>query len=791
MSYYGGNSVVFTNQVGISIIHSIAPLSATTGETVTITGANFTDASAVTFGGVAAASFTVESSTTIKAVVALGASGNVSVTTPLGNATIAGFTFIPGPLITSFSPTSAGPGTLITITGSNFTGVTNVLFGDNPAYHINVVSPTTIIATVDNGFSGDVKVTTNIGTTTASGFTFIMPSAPVINAVSPLSGVVGSTVTITGANFNSDPLKNIVRIGGVVATVTAATAGNISFTVPAGTAMEQITVTNTQNNLTGYSGKTFTTIIGTGIAAFTPNSFDPKKSIAFNSGLTQWPIFRGDFDDDGKQDFIYGTDLYRNNSVSGNLSFIKQTGISFGTSSNSMFVADLDGDGKLDVTRDRLSFRNTSAAGIITFASPLMMGVIPGAIADLDADGRPDLIGRDTDGFVVLRNSSVAGAISFSPFPAMKIPYRFPGGSGADYVRLFDLDGDGKLDIIVPHSNNSDVRIFRNTSENNILSFATPVIITLMPSMNIMFERFYPGSNGDMVLSSSIDGPIIYLYRNNSTPGNFSFGTRTDLAVHGISDYTCNAGDMDGDGKIDIVSANGYTSRAFSLLKNVTTSGTLTFQTKVDYGAGSSGFSRSAIVCDLDLDGLPDVTTAFLNEFAIYRNAIPVIHSFTPEVGGPGTSVTITGSGFAAVTEVRFGTTPAASFVVNSPNSITAVVANGASGDIQVTTAAGVVNKGNFQYNAPTPVIDIDNEVFTSVRPVPNPAKTFIEIRHPAVLKPATITLYDVAGRQVLVKAIPANTKKSFLDISQLPGGIYKINWLSGVERLSGTLVIQ
>jgi hypothetical protein len=74
-------------------VSSFSPTSASKGATITITGTNFTGATAVSFGGTAAISFTVVSSTSITAVVAGGSSGNVSVTTPGGTASLAGFTY--------------------------------------------------------------------------------------------------------------------------------------------------------------------------------------------------------------------------------------------------------------------------------------------------------------------------------------------------------------------------------------------------------------------------------------------------------------------------------------------------------------------------------------------------------------------------------------------------------------------------------------------------------------------------------------------------------------------------
>jgi M6 family metalloprotease-like protein len=75
-------------------IASFSPLSATTGAVVTITGTNFTGATAITFGGTAATAFTVVSASSITASVGTGTSGDIKVTTASGTATLAGFTFI-------------------------------------------------------------------------------------------------------------------------------------------------------------------------------------------------------------------------------------------------------------------------------------------------------------------------------------------------------------------------------------------------------------------------------------------------------------------------------------------------------------------------------------------------------------------------------------------------------------------------------------------------------------------------------------------------------------------------
>jgi hypothetical protein len=91
----------------------------------------------------------------------------------VGSATLAGFSFIAAPAITSFTPLTGGAGTTITITGTNLNGATAVSFGGTAAASFVVNSNTSITATVASGTSGDVVVTTPAGSATLAGFSFI------------------------------------------------------------------------------------------------------------------------------------------------------------------------------------------------------------------------------------------------------------------------------------------------------------------------------------------------------------------------------------------------------------------------------------------------------------------------------------------------------------------------------------------------------------------------------------------------------------------------------------------
>lgn len=142
---------------------SFAPTTGAPGSTVVLTGTNLTGATAVSFAGTAAASFTVVSPTQITAVVPAGApSGPITVTTPTGTtSTATPFQTTPPPTVTSVAPNAGKVGTAVTINGTNFTGATSLTFGGVPAVGFQVTAPTTITATVPTGAgTGPVAVVT-------------------------------------------------------------------------------------------------------------------------------------------------------------------------------------------------------------------------------------------------------------------------------------------------------------------------------------------------------------------------------------------------------------------------------------------------------------------------------------------------------------------------------------------------------------------------------------------------------------------------------------------------------
>ena len=213
------------------------------GTSVVLTGTNFTGASSVDFGTIPAASFLVNSATQITAVAPTGSAGSVdiTVTTPVATSATSStdrFTYVTPPTVSAISPTS-GPikgGTVVTITGSNFTGTSAVKFGTKAATSFTVNSPTQITATAPAAAVGTVDITVATAggtspTTAQDQFSFV--TLPVVSSLNLQAGPLGGAtmVILTGSNFTG---ASAVKFGTAAATsFTVNSATQITATAPA------------------------------------------------------------------------------------------------------------------------------------------------------------------------------------------------------------------------------------------------------------------------------------------------------------------------------------------------------------------------------------------------------------------------------------------------------------------------------------------------------------------------------------------------------------------------------
>ena len=233
------------------------------GTTVTLSGSGFATSASVSFGGIAASSVVVVSSTQIQAVTPAHASGTVSVTVTESphnqSATLAGgFTYTStssSTLGVSGASPATGPtsgGTVVTIAGTGFQAGAAVKFGSSQSTAVTVTSSTQINAMSPAGSSGTVSLTvTDPDTQSASlpsGFTY--SSAPTVSSVSPNSGPVtgGTTVKILGSGFQSGASVAFGGLAAISVTLVSSTEIQaVSPVSPAGTVSIAVTNTNSQS----------------------------------------------------------------------------------------------------------------------------------------------------------------------------------------------------------------------------------------------------------------------------------------------------------------------------------------------------------------------------------------------------------------------------------------------------------------------------------------------------------------------------------------------------------------
>ena len=273
------SATVYTVTLPVPTVTVLAPTSGIVGAAITLTGTNLTTATAVAFNGIAVTAFTVVSATQITTSVPAGATtGKVTVTTLGGTATSTGtFTVIGPPTITSFTPLSGAVGTKVTLTGTNLGGATSVRFNGVAATAVTLTSATSIAATVPVGATtGPISVTTAAGTGTSTGVYTVTIPVPTVTARSPVTGGVGTGVTLTGTNLTGATQVLFIGATGTVpvsAPFTVISATSILTAVPVGATTGKISVTTPGGTATSAASFTVSaTAVLPGITSFTPTS---------------------------------------------------------------------------------------------------------------------------------------------------------------------------------------------------------------------------------------------------------------------------------------------------------------------------------------------------------------------------------------------------------------------------------------------------------------------------------------------------------------------------------------
>jgi len=278
------------------------------------------------------------------------------------------------------------------------------------------------------------------------------------------------------------------------------------------------------------------------------------------------------------------------------------------------------------------------------------------AIGDIDGDGKPDLVIANGNGNAVsiLRNTSVSGSITASSF-ALKVDFAAPRSPIT--VALADLDGDGKLDVVITNAgvgpNGQPVSIFRNRSrigsiDAGSLAPAIELITQGGSAIGLALGDIDGDGKTDIVVANNQLGAAISIWRNNSTPGSItagSFDARTDIQnARSLQNGGENVAiaDLDGDGKPDIVITDELVDMV-TVFRNTSRPGLIdnqnSFLERVAFSVGKQPFDVA--IGDLDGDGKPDiaVTNSLGGTISVLKNTSAsgalTSGSFAPVVNFP------------------------------------------------------------------------------------------------------------------------------------------------------------
>jgi gliding motility-associated-like protein len=213
--------------------------------------------------------------------------------------------------------------------------------------------------------------------------------------------------------------------------------------------------------------------------------------------------------------------------------------------------------------------------------------------------------------------------------------FDFDAESGLYDLCLCDFDGDNKADVATANNKSTSVRVFRNSSSgagNISLSPAT----TLVPGTRSLRSKcgdLDGDGKDDLILSEDGDGHRVFIFRNTSTgPGNFSFSMQSV----NISKKTTSLSiaDLDLDGKPEVIVSSQDTN-TITVLRNQSTPGAIVFAAApyvitIPGAATTDGLA----VNDLNGDNLPEIVTGqyqtnFSNLFVVENKSTPGTLSLT------------------------------------------------------------------------------------------------------------------------------------------------------------------
>ncbi len=367
-----------------------------------------------------------------------------------------------------------------------------------------------------------------------------------------------------------------------------------------------------------------------------PIYFNNIATWVSHNATTDNPIYSvavSDVDGDGKKDIVAGlggqTDrisVYTNNGAA----FSKWSSSNVTTPDNAYTVAvsDVDGDGKKDIVAglggqtDRISVYTNNGAAFSKWSSSNVTtadDVYSVTISDVDGDGKNDI---------------VAGMGFFSPMVSVftnngKSFDQWSNDSSYPFddvnaVAVSDIDNDGKNDVISAigvKPGEGSIIVYSN-SGGAFVNWPNDSASTADVASSVAIGDVDGDGKNDIVTGLVVNGNTVSLYTNNGKSFNQWSSSNVTTADRPLS---VAIGDVDGDGKNDIVvgvGSDGITGGRVSIYYNNGKS----FNQWSSSNVTTSYDVNSVAVQDIDNDGDKDIIAGtglfFSGKITVYVNPV-------------------------------------------------------------------------------------------------------------------------------------------------------------------------